>query len=494
MITMDEVRVAIRKLKNNKAAGMDNILAEYLKNGGEPMVTSLTNICNKVWKAEEVPEDWKNGLIIPLPKKGDLTRCTNWRGISLLSIPGKVMATVLLNRMRTAIDEILRPNQAGFRPGRSCCEQIFTLRQIVDKCLAWQKPVLMNFIDFSKAFDCIHRESLWNIAAKYGIPDKIINIMKSFYRGSRCAVLVDGVLSEFFEIHSGVRQGCVLSPLLFGIVMDWILKTAMKERAGLEWVDGGKLSDLDFADDVALLHDSWEGMQTLTSSLEEVAKKFGLVINVVKTKIMTVGNWTSTVKIKVGSQEVEECQEFCYLGSTINNDGGCDREIVVRLGKANSTFGRLGRIWASRKISTRVKVRLYNSLVLAVLLYGAETWPMTKSTTRKLEAAHHRWLRKILHITWKNKVTNEKVRELTQQGNLEDTIRERRLRWTGHVMRMDTRRIARQATNWKPADGRRRPGRLVQIGSRQSKKTSEEEGSAGNKYLIWQSTGEPGGS
>jgi len=119
----------------------------------------------------------------------------------LLFIPGKVMATVLLNRMKSSIDVTLHPNPAGFRTGRSCCEQIFTLRQIVDKCLAWQKTVFMNFINYSKAFDCIHIETLQNIAAKYGIPYKIINIIKSFYHSSRFAVRVDGVLSEFFEIH-----------------------------------------------------------------------------------------------------------------------------------------------------------------------------------------------------------------------------------------------------------------------------------------------------
>jgi len=86
---------------------------------------------------------------------------------------------------------------------------------------------------------------------------------------------------------------------------------------------------------------------------------------------------------------------------------------------------------------------------------------MTKSTSRKLEAAHHSWLRKNLHISWKDKVTNEKVRELPQQGLLEDTIRERRLRLAGHVMRMDSRRIVRQATNWKPIDGKlRRPNKV----------------------------------
>ena len=103
-------------------------------------------------------------------------------------------------------------------------------------------------------------------------------------------------------------------------------------------------------------------------------------------------------------------------------------------------------------------MRLYVSLVLAVVLYGAEIWPMTKVTTRKLEAEHHRWLRKIRRITWRDKVTNEKIREQTQQEKLEDIIRERRLRWTGHVMRMKQDRIAREAVNWVPALGKRRPG------------------------------------
>jgi len=120
----------------------------------------------------------------------------------------------------------------------------------------------------------------------------------------------------------------------------------------------------------------------MTSSLHEEAMKVGLIVNVEKTKIMKVGDWTSAVgiRIRVGQEELKECEEFCYLGSTLDNDGGCDREIMIRLGKANSAFGRLGRIWSSRNISTKIKVRLYESLVMAVLLYGAETWPMKQTT------------------------------------------------------------------------------------------------------------------
>ena len=113
-----------------------------------------------------------------------------------------------------------------------------------------------------------------------------------------------------------------------------------------------------------------------------------LCLPVAKTQIMRIGNWTTTGKIMIGPAEAEECGEFCYLGITISNDGGCDREITIRLGKANSAFGRLGRVRASKSISTKVKVRLYVSLVLAVLLYGAETWPMTKVTMQGNSKMH----------------------------------------------------------------------------------------------------------
>jgi len=141
------------------------------------------------------------------------------------------------------------------------------------------------------------------------------------------------------------------------------MKNPVHESAGIEWVDGSKLGD------VALLHDSRDGMQALTSKLETVAKKVGLQINVAKTlKFMSIGNWTNQSSILVDSEQVEECQDFCYLGlgSTVASDGGCDRDIEVRSGNANAAFARLGNIWASKILSTEVKIRLYESLVLSI--------------------------------------------------------------------------------------------------------------------------------
>jgi len=133
--------------------------------------------------------EWRNGIIIPLPKKGDLTDCNNWRGITLLSVPGKVFSSVLLGRIKNAIDNQLRQEQAGFRQGRSCNNQIFILRQIIEKVTAWKRPVIMNFTDFKKTFDSVHRPSLWWILKKYGIPeDNIITIIQNLYEGGQSSV------------------------------------------------------------------------------------------------------------------------------------------------------------------------------------------------------------------------------------------------------------------------------------------------------------------
>ncbi|XP_059170948.1 uncharacterized protein LOC131952349 [Physella acuta] len=136
---------------------------------------------NKVWNEEKVTDSWKRGIIIKLPKKSNLNVCENWRGINLLSVPGKIFCRVLLQRRRKGIDRILREEQAGFRANRSCNDQIFVLRTIVEQSLEWNSSLYINYIDFQKAFDSIHYPSLWKILELYGFPGKFINILKDMY-------------------------------------------------------------------------------------------------------------------------------------------------------------------------------------------------------------------------------------------------------------------------------------------------------------------------
>jgi hypothetical protein len=125
-------------------------------------------------------------------------------------------------------------------------------------------------------------------------------------------------------------------------------------------------------------------------------------------------------------------------------DSSCDREVKMRIGKANAAFGRLGKIWKENGYSIKTKIRLYSALVVSTLLYGSETWPMTANNRKRLEAAHHKWLRSILHISRRDKVTNKDVRERKGQEDMETIIRKRRLQWMGHIVRMDENRRAKQ--------------------------------------------------
>ncbi|XP_035772278.1 uncharacterized protein LOC118456011 [Neolamprologus brichardi] len=185
-ITIEEVKIAIKSLKNNKAAGLDEIPAELLKHGGQAMVEELTTLFNKCWQSGTVPEDWRRGAIVKLPKKGNTSKCTNWRGITLLSVPGKAFCAVLLRRLRSALDQHLREEQAGFRIGRSCTEQIFVLRNIIEQCVEYRQQLAINFVDFKKAFDSIHHDSLWRILRLYGVRTIFINIFRDLYLRSCC--------------------------------------------------------------------------------------------------------------------------------------------------------------------------------------------------------------------------------------------------------------------------------------------------------------------
>ncbi|CAF0958491.1 unnamed protein product [Didymodactylos carnosus] len=173
-ITLNEVKQAIRKSKNNKALGVDKISAEMLKAGGDIIAKRLQKLLNQIWKQNKSPKQFKRGIIVKLPKKGDLRDPNNWRGITLLLIPGKVLCGILADRIRPATEKALRKEQAGFRPNRGCSDQIFTLRRIIEKSINKRYGIILNFIDFEKAFNSIHQESLWEILKSYGIPIKII--------------------------------------------------------------------------------------------------------------------------------------------------------------------------------------------------------------------------------------------------------------------------------------------------------------------------------
>ena len=168
--TKQETTKAIKSLKTGKAPGPDGIPPEALKADIQTSTDMLHPLLVKIWETETVPDDWRKGLLVKLPKKGDLSSCNNWRGIMLLSIPGKVLSRIMLERLKDALDKRLREEQAGFRQDRSCTDHIATMRIIIEQSLEWQTPLYSIFVDFQKAFDSVDREVIWKLMEHYGFP------------------------------------------------------------------------------------------------------------------------------------------------------------------------------------------------------------------------------------------------------------------------------------------------------------------------------------
>ena len=455
-ITRGEIKTALTQLKNAKAPGVDNIPPEALKEGGPCTVEALHRILNLVWEKEEIPDDWKRGLLVKLTKKGDLSKCGNWRGIMLLSIPSKILTRVLLNRMKVAVDEVMRDEQAGFRKDRSCIDQIATLRIIVEQSIEWSSPLYLLFVDFEKAFDSLDRETMWKILRHYGIPDKIINVIKVQYRDFTCQVLHGGTMTVPIEVKTGVRQGCLLSPLLFLVVLDWVTKNAYEsKRLGLQWTLTQRLEDLDYADDLCLLTHRLTDMRVKVEKLQEFGGQVGLTINIKKTKEMRIGVGGQEA-LELNGEAVERVSEFTYLGSVISETGGTDEDIAARIRKAQSTFSMLMPVWKEKSIRLRTKLRIFNTNVKTALLYGSETWRSTKQLTKKLQTFINKCLRKILNIRWPEVISNEDLWERTEQSRIEESIKRKKWKWIGHTLRKPGNNITRSALEWNPQGSRKR--------------------------------------
>jgi len=268
--------------------------------------------------------------------------------------------------MAVSLDKKLREEQAGFRRGRGCIDQIFALRNIVEQCLEWNAPLFINFVDFKKAFDSVHRESLWAVMRHYGVPQKVVSLIALFYERFECGVIVGHSISDFFGIKTGVRQGCILSPLLFLVLIDYVMRiTNDGLSGGVRWRTFPKteyLEDLDFADDLALLACTESRIREKTSKLWLTGRRVGLEINADKTELMCI-NTSPNAPLNVGSKDLSCVDNFTYLGSVISKEESALKDIKSRLGKSRGAFVKLRPVWRSSSYSIQTKTRLYNSIV-----------------------------------------------------------------------------------------------------------------------------------
>ncbi|CAM4876466.1 unnamed protein product [Rotaria socialis] len=251
-ILYSEVKAAINSLKRNKSPGSDGVTAEMLQAGGEPLSRQIHKLCNKVWHEGTIPEEWGKSILVPIPKKGDLSNCSNYRTISLINHTGKALLIVLLNRLKNHLDPYLSEDQAGFRKDRSTVHQILTLRLLAEKAKRQGKKIYNCFIDFQKAFDTVKHKIIWAMLKSYGVDAKMITLLQKIYEKSQSAVRIGRDNEEWFRTDVGTRQGDPLSPLLFIAYLERVMDQVRQNTCGIN-ISGILINNLRFADDIDLI-------------------------------------------------------------------------------------------------------------------------------------------------------------------------------------------------------------------------------------------------
>jgi hypothetical protein len=222
-ITVNELREALIDVPRFKATGTDDIpSAAYDSNIAPHLVVIMNNILD----GGDVPPEWLQSEIVPIPKKGDLKLATNYRGISLMQTAAKLFDRIILLRIRDQLSTCLLNAQNGFRPARGTVEHILALRNIIDLCRTRKKSVTLIFVDFAKAFDSVSRPAIARILEFYGIPSSIIKSIMALYHGTSARVRTPKGPTDFFATSAGVLQGDTLAPFLFVLVVDYVLRTA----------------------------------------------------------------------------------------------------------------------------------------------------------------------------------------------------------------------------------------------------------------------------
>ncbi|EYC46121.1 hypothetical protein Y032_0407g912 [Ancylostoma ceylanicum] len=251
-------------------------------------------------------------------------------------------------------------------------------------------------------------------------------------------------MSESFSISTGVRQGCIISPLLFNTVVDAIMRSVMKNRIGVEFGRGQFVTDLMYADDIAIFANDEDEAMSFLHDISMISKAYGLTINAEKTKVLTTDG--TSVSVLLNGVELEQVQHFKYLGSIVQQKKvASSMEILNRIGAASTAFGSLiWCLWRKLNITVSTKMRIYRALILPILLYGVESWTILQSDAQKLETFQMRCLRQILGIRLRNRIRSEEIRRrCNEQPTIASVIRKRRLKWFGHVCRMELSRLSR---------------------------------------------------
>ena len=371
-ITVQEILLSIKSLKRCKAMGNDHLMNEYLIESSDILASHICDIFNAVFDSGFFPDKWSEGLIVPVHKKGMLNDPNNYRGITLLSCLSKLFTSVLNNRINKFCDEnsVISDAQFGFKKGVSTTDASFILMSIVQKFLNENKRLYCIFVDLKKCFDSINRNALWLKLYKHGIQGKLLRIIRDMYSTVKSCVKNGNLLSDFFDYTIGLRQGETISPILVSLFLeDLELFLLENPNSGIN-INELSIIILLFADDMVIFGKNPSELQSNIDKLSEYCDKWGLEVNVDKTKTMVFRKrgplkldelWTYKGKV------IKSVDNFSYLGTLFHYTGSFAQNREYLSSKALKALNVLLVNCSKFRLSAKILCQLFDAFVGSIL-------------------------------------------------------------------------------------------------------------------------------
>ena len=403
-ITLEEMMNAAPILKSGKSPGPDSITYEMIFCTLQHYPKVMLHIFNKILEQGGDVPSWTFSILVPIFKKGDVDDPSNYRGISLISCLAKFFYSIMNKRLLAySIKKcILHPSQLGFLPGNRTSDAHMILYNLISKyCHKNDKKIFGCFVDFSKAFDCIPRDILLTKLIDQGVTGKFFSILENIYKYDKACVKIDGKLSSEFKIHAGVRQGCIMSPLLFNIFLsDLPEKLHQGDKVSLS--QDVTINCLIWADDVLILSETEDGLHSSLQKLNVYCKSNGLTVNTDKTKIMIFNKTGRLIRgnYYLENEKIENVRSYKYLGLIFTPSGEIKSALDDLRSRALKAYmgmrQKLAEVF-SRHIEETTKI--FDTLIKPILLYSSDFWGCLKlPVNNPIENLHMMFCKHLLGV------------------------------------------------------------------------------------------------
>ena len=438
-----ELDDVIRGLLYDKSVGPDCIANEFLKLASPELRKLILNYLNLNLRAGMTCKEWCYDLITLIHKEGPKKDPNNYRGICIMNALLKVLCTMLNNRLTTYCNDnnLIDIKQIGFEKGCRASDHIFTLKTIVNKYVVDQrgKKLYTCFVDFQKAFDSVWHEALFRKLENKGINGQFLNVIKNIYQQTQCAVKINGKSTKYFAYEKGVQQGNPLSPLLFNLFINDIFEE-LKNDSQITLDNQNMIHALMYADDLIIMATSPEELQKSLDKLSLYCEKWKLNVNIKKTKIMTFSKGTNVKNhpFKINNKVVEHTKEYKYLGIHVNAKNCLFTPSLTNLStKATRAIYALNSKLPIKNSPVRTIIKLFDSCISPILLYGSEIWAPYADHDWKnwdktpIERTHTQFLKRTLGVN--RSTTNNLARSELGRYPLQERILKRNLTYIRYI-------------------------------------------------------------